>query len=43
MEVANRQKLIIDEYSGRFLVDAELAEEQKTKVEKMIKKALKEL
>lgn len=43
MEVANRQKLIIDEYSGRILIDAELAEEQSIKVEKMIKKALKDI
>ena len=37
MEIASRQKIITDEYSGRILVDAELAEEEKTKITKMIK------
>lgn len=36
MEIASRQKIITDEYSGRILVDAELAEEEKTKITKMI-------
>ena len=36
MEIASRQKIITDEYSGRILVDAELAEEEKTKISKMI-------
>ena len=36
MEIASRQKIITDEYSGRILVDAQLAEEEKTKINKMI-------
>ena len=36
MEIASRQKIITDEHSGRILVDAELAEEEKTKITKMI-------
>ena len=37
MEIASRKKIITDEYSGRILVDAELAEEEYTKINKMIK------
>ena len=36
MEIAARQKIITDEYSGRILVDAELAEEEYIKINKMI-------
>ena len=36
MEIASRQKIITDEYSGRILVDAELAEEERAKINKMI-------
>ena len=36
MEIASRQKIITDEFSGRILVDAELAREEKTKIEKII-------
>ena len=36
MEIASRQKIITDEYSGRILVDAMLAEEEKDKINKMI-------
>jgi len=36
MEIASRQKIITDEYSGRILVDADLAEEERTKIAKMI-------
>ncbi len=35
LEIANRKKITIDEYSGRILVDAELAEEEKQKIEKL--------
>ena len=35
MEIASRKKIIIDEHSGRILVDAALAEEEKLKMEKM--------
>ena len=36
MEIASRQKIITDEYSGRILVDAELAKEELEKINKMI-------
>ena len=36
MEIASRQKIITDEYSGRILVDAELAKEEREKINKMI-------
>lgn len=35
VEIASRKKIITDEHSGRILVDAELAEEQKIKMEKL--------
>jgi predicted nucleic acid-binding Zn-ribbon protein len=38
VEIASRKKIITDEHSGRILVDAALAEEQKTKMEKLFKK-----
>jgi predicted nucleic acid-binding Zn-ribbon protein len=38
VEIASRKKVITDEHSGRILVDAELAEEEKTKMEKMFSK-----
>ncbi len=38
MEIAARKKVITDEHSGRILVDAELAEEQKAKMDKMFAK-----
>ena len=38
MEIASRKKIITDEHSGRILVDATLAEEQKIKMEKLISK-----
>lgn len=38
VEIASRKKLITDEHSGRILVDAELAEEQKAKMEKLFSK-----
>ena len=36
MEIASRQRIITDEYSGRILVDAELAKEEKDKISKLI-------
>ena len=36
MEIASRQRIITDEYSGRILVDAELANEEKDKIDKLI-------
>ncbi len=38
VEIASRKKVITDEHSGRILVDAMLAEEQKAKMEKMFSK-----
>jgi len=38
VEIASRKKVITDEHSGRILVDAALAEEQKTKMGKMFSK-----
>lgn len=38
VEIASRKKVITDEHSGRILVDAALAEEQKSKMEKMFAK-----
>ncbi len=38
MEIASRKRIITDEHSGRILVDAELAEEQKQKMHKMFAK-----
>ncbi len=37
-EIAARKKIITDEHSGRILVDAALADEEKTKMEKIFKK-----
>lgn len=36
MEIAMRKKIILDEHSGRILVDAELAEEQRQKMEHVL-------
>lgn len=38
MEIAARQKIITDEYSGRILVDAQLAEEEKENISNLIEK-----
>jgi predicted nucleic acid-binding Zn-ribbon protein len=38
MEIAARKNIITDEHSGRILVDAELAEEQKKKMNRMFAK-----
>ncbi|MFY9242863.1 MAG: hypothetical protein WAO74_07545 [Polaribacter sp.] len=35
LEIANRKKITIDEHSGRILVDAALAEEEKIKIDKI--------
>jgi hypothetical protein len=34
VEIASRKKIIIDEHSGRILVDSVLADEEKRKMEK---------
>ncbi len=36
LEIASRNKIIIDEHSGRILVDAELAAEEENKIKKLI-------
>jgi len=36
LEIAERKKIIIDEHSGRILVDAELAEEEKERIEGLL-------
>lgn len=38
VEIASRKKVITDEHSGRILVDANLAEEEKVKMEKIFSK-----
>ncbi len=38
MEIAGRKKIITDEHSGRILVDADLANEEKEKMDAMFKK-----
>lgn len=38
VEIASRKKVITDEHSGRILVDAALAEEQRAKMEKLFAK-----
>ena len=35
LEIANRKKITIDEHSGRILVDATLAEEEKAKMDSL--------
>ena len=37
IEVAGRNKIIIDEHSGRILIDTELAQEQEQYIEEIIK------
>ncbi|WP_228850650.1 zinc ribbon domain-containing protein [Aegicerativicinus sediminis] len=38
VEIASRKKVITDEHSGRILVDSQLAEEEKEKMDKMFSK-----
>jgi uncharacterized protein len=38
VEIASRKKILIDEHSGRILVDSVLADEEKEKMEKMFSK-----
>jgi predicted nucleic acid-binding Zn-ribbon protein len=40
MDVASRKRVIVDEHSGRILVDAELAREENEKIEALLKKEL---
>jgi len=41
LDVAARKKIIVDEHSGRILVDKELADEQVERIEKMLTSELK--
>lgn len=41
MDIAARKKIIVDEHSGRILVDAELAIEETEKMDKLLEKLLK--
>ena len=43
LDVAARKKIIVDEHSGRILVDKELALEETEKIEKLLEKELKKL
>ncbi|MFT4778598.1 MAG: putative nucleic acid-binding Zn-ribbon protein [Flavobacteriales bacterium] len=43
LDVAARKKIIVDEHSGRILVDKELADEEREKMEALIAKELKKL
>jgi len=36
LEIASRNKIIMDEHSGRILIDAELAKEEQEKIQKLI-------
>ncbi|MCB0760829.1 MAG: hypothetical protein KDC12_04840 [Flavobacteriales bacterium] len=40
LDVAARKKIIVDEHSGRILVDMELATEERAKIEELIQKEL---
>lgn len=41
LDVASRKRVIVDEHSGRILVDAELALEEQTRMEEELSKAVK--
>lgn len=41
LEIGTRKKIITDEHSGRILVDAELAQEEEEKLQKLFKKVAK--
>tara|TARA_Y100000813_G_scaffold101706_1_gene72644 strand:- start:2370 stop:3155 length:786 start_codon:yes stop_codon:yes gene_type:complete len=41
LDIAARKKIIVDEHSGRILVDAELADEQNTKMSRKLTRVLK--
>jgi len=41
LDVGARKRIIVDEHSGRILVDQELAMEEQEKVEKLVAKELK--
>jgi hypothetical protein len=39
LEIGHRKKIILDDHSGRILVDSELDHEEKEKMEKLFEKA----
>ncbi|WP_306640183.1 zinc ribbon domain-containing protein [Sanyastnella coralliicola] len=43
IDVAARKKIIVDEHSGRILVDMELAEEEREKMDKLVAKEMKKI
>jgi hypothetical protein len=43
IDIAQRKQIIVDEHSGRILVDKELAEEENEKMNALMTKALKKL
>ncbi|MCH2197720.1 MAG: hypothetical protein MK081_02980 [Flavobacteriales bacterium] len=43
IDVAARKKIIVDEHSGRILVDMELAEEEREKMDKLVVKEMKKI
>ena len=43
IDIAQRKQIIVDEHSGRILVDKELAEEEKARMDTIMDKELKKL
>ena len=43
IDIAQRKQIIVDEHSGRILVDKELAQEESEKMEALINKSLKKI
>ena len=43
IDIAQRKRIIVDEHSGRILVDKELAEEELTRMNVLLDKALAKL
>ena len=43
IDIAQRKQIIVDEHSGRILVDKELAQEETEKMEALIAKTLKKI
>jgi predicted nucleic acid-binding Zn-ribbon protein len=41
IDVASRRKIIVDEHSGRILVDKDLAEEERVRIESLVEKEVK--
>ena len=43
IDIAQRKRIIVDEHSGRILVDKELAEEELTRMNTLLDKAIAKL